>query len=134
MRLRKQIILWGEDDDRVGELSLILATRMYVTVTKCTSALFIRTLREVDDPHLIILLDNGNQEHIEAIGAIANEFNLCPLMLILDSKAAPPAIYVESTVRREAPMADLLERVHILTCRKRGPRGARELPSLAEVA
>jgi DNA-binding response OmpR family regulator len=129
MRPKKQILLVGEREDRTSVLKFMLTTNGFAVTVAGSAALGVEMFR--DRIYDLLLCEwplagiAGLLDEARAIDSSVPSMVLAPTL-----RGAGADFFADSILRRPFCSAELLERIKVITIRKRGPKKPvmRELP------
>ena len=130
MRPKKRIAVWGADADRAGVIGFVLRTQGWNVLSREVAK------RPATRLNAALVLCDGTQADAEKWARQARSAAGQCVVAILAPKITPPeaaAISLSDTT----PNFDLLERLAIITARKRGPKKgwkAENGPDISEIS
>lgn len=129
MRPKKRILLVGASEDRLSILKFMLVTRGFAVASAVGAAAAVEQLRA--ESYDLLLCDHWPLPGIEHLLNQAYEIDSATRSLVLAPALAtsPAGLNTDAILLRGGcSSAELLERVKVLTARKRGPRPTRKQP------
>jgi DNA-binding response OmpR family regulator len=125
MRPPKTILLVGADEDMVSRLKLVLWAYHYAVTSAASADAAIAEFRERQYELLFCLYPlAGVEQLLDQVRA--SEHPAPSIVYAPELKAYPAGIFADCIVLSNCPRAELLDRVKILSARKRGPRPLRK--------
>ena len=115
MRPKKRIALWGADADRMGVLSFVLRTNSWNVLDRALAKYPPRNL----DAALVIC--DGSQSDAGKWVRAAQTAARGRVVAILGTKTVPPK-YADISLSAIVSNQELLERLAVISARKRGPQ------------
>jgi hypothetical protein len=115
MRPKKGIAIWGADDDRVGVLAFLFKTNAWNVQDRDPAK---RSVKFLD---AALVLCDGTQGDAEGWARAAQHSAPGHVVAILAPGIHPPA-RADLSVPASMPNSELLERLSVISARKRGPR------------
>ena len=135
MRPAKTILLAGEDEDRLSMLKFTLWTHGYAVTSAADIGEAIKRLRRQPFELLFCLLPLAGVEQLLGT-ARAMEHAMPTIVYAPALKESPLGLFTDMLLIGNRPHAELLDRVKVLSARKRGPRPLKKpvagVPSSAE--
>ncbi len=116
MRPKKRILIAGASEDRVGVLRFLFLNKGYAVQTAQTSAEAAGLLEAGGFELLLYDLPLPGVEQLLA------EAGIPTIALCSGVKVAPDGLTADAVLWRGFSAAELVERVRVLTARKRGPK------------
>jgi CheY-like chemotaxis protein len=132
MRPKKKILLLAPFEERLSTLRFLLATSGYAVTGVATAPEALELLRQQQFELLLLDLPTpGIDELLDAAHAI-DPF-MRSLAMCANAGDITRGLCADAIFQRRPTSADLLERVKILCCRKRGPYPQQKPPITAPV-
>ena len=124
MRPKKKILLMGANEDRVSVLTFTLKTHAYAVTVAPSAAEAIEFLRVL---HFELLLCQMPLEGVDSVIDQARAADINTPSMVLTTKQVEPVL-CDAVLPDACTMELLLERIKVMSARKRGPRPVPKMP------
>ena len=128
MRPRKTILLAGECEERISTLAFALGLKTFTVTTASTAADALELLRKGRFELLLVDLPLSGAARLCDVAA-ASDLRIPSLILGTNTEQDSTDAVADARMIRQRDRTDLLERLKVMTARKRGPKERKPVAS-----